>query len=291
MFDSAPALSATRMSSRRGAWDVPLRVFIYGGLAILSLVMLFPLFWLLSSAFKPLGETLLWPPRLLPIQFRPQNFIEAWQMSHFTRVLFNSGVVTVATTVLSVLVNSMAGYGFAKFRFPGRNILFALVLGTLMVPFQVIMVPLFFILRDLDWLNTYHGLVMPRVADAFGIFLMRQFIQSIPSELTEAARIDGASELTIFWRIVLPLCKPAIAVLAIFTFMWRWNDLLWPLVAVTSQDMYTVQLALANFQREYFVEWHYLMALTAVSVLPIMALFLRFQRYFVAGITLSGLKG
>jgi len=291
MADSASALSIARITGRRGAWDVPVQVVIYGGLVILSLVMLFQLFWLFSSAFKPLGETLLWPPRLLPIKFRPQNYIEAWRMSNFSRVLLNSGVVTVATTALSVLINSMAGYGFAKFRFPGRNILFALVLGTLMVPFQVIMVPLFFILRDLDWLNTYHGLVMPRVADAFGIFLMRQFIQSIPSELTEAARIDGASEFTIFWRIVLPLCKPAVAVLAIFTFMWRWNDLLWPLVAVTSQDMYTVQLALANFQREFFVEWHYLMALTSVSILPIMALFLRFQRYFVAGITLSGIKG
>ncbi len=279
--------------SRAGARVLALamRVLGYSGLAFVSLVTLFPLLWMLSAAFKPLAETLLWPPSLLPKVFSPQNYVEAWQAANFTRVLANSFIVAGATTVLSVAVNAAAGYGFAKFNFPGRNALFVLVLGTMMVPFQVTMIPLFFILRDLALLNTYQGLVLPRVADAFGVFLLRQFMQSIPNEMIEAARIDGASEFTIFWRIVLPLCVPALAVLAIFTFMWRWNDLLWPLIAVSSEDMWTVQLALANFQKEYFVQWHYLMALTSVSIVPILALFLRFQRHFVAGITMTGMKG
>lgn len=255
------------------------------------LVTLFPLLWMLSSAFKPLGETLRWPPTFVPEVFRPQNYIEAWQAANFTRVLANSLIVSGAATVLSVGVNALAGYGFAKFDFPGRNVLFVLVLGTLMVPFQVTMIPLFIIMRDLHLLNTYQGLVLPHIADAFGVFLLRQFMQTIPNEMIEAARIDGASELRIFWRVVLPLCVPALAVLAIFTFMWRWNEFLWPLIAVSSEDMWTVQLALANFQKEYFVQWHYLMALTSVSIIPILALFLRFQRHFVAGITMTGMKG
>lgn len=263
----------------------------YAVLVLATLATVFPLLWMISSAFKPLGETLLWPPTLLPKVFSPQNYVEAWQAANFTRVLANSFIVSGAATVLSVGVNALAGYGFAKFEFPGRNVLFILVLGTLMVPFQVTMIPLFFIMRDLNLLNTYQGLVLPHVADAFGVFLLRQFMQTIPNEMIEAARIDGASELRIFWRVVLPLCGPALAVLAIFTFMWRWNELLWPLIALSSEDMWTVQLALANFQKEFYVQWHYLMALTSVSIIPILALFLRFQRHFVAGITMTGMKG
>lgn len=286
--DNTQVRARPTRGAKLGSVKTGLQYFI---LVFAVLVTVFPLLWMLSAAFKPLGETLRWPPTFLPQEFRPQNYIEAWQAANFTRVLGNSLIVSSAATVLSVGVNALAGYGFAKFEFPGRNVLFVLVLGTLMVPFQVTMIPLFFIMRDLHLLNTYQGLVLPHIADAFGVFLLRQFMQTIPNEMIEAARIDGASELKIFWKVVLPLCVPALAVLAIFTFMWRWNEFLWPLIAVSSEEMWTVQLALANFQKEYFVQWHYLMALTSVSIIPILALFLRFQRHFVAGITMTGMKG
>jgi alpha-1,4-digalacturonate transport system permease protein len=160
-----------------------------------------------------------------------------------------------------------------------------------MVPFQVLMIPLFVLLKNFDALNTYQGLILPRVPDAFGVFLMRQYFQSLPKELLEAARIDGASEWTIFWRIAMPLSKPAIAVLTIFTFMWRWNDFQWPLIATSTPDMYTVQVALANFVTEFYIRWDYLMALTLISILPVLLIFVLFQRYFVQGISMSGLKG
>lgn len=289
---AAGKATEVRARSTRGTKAISVtRILIYVMLAFAVVVTMFPLLWMLSSAFKPLGETLRWPPTFLPEVFRPQNYVEAWQAANFTRVLANSAIVAVSATVLSVGVNALAAYGFSKFDFPGRNVLFVLVLGTLMVPFQVTMIPLFFIMRDLNLLNTYQGIVLPHVADAFGVFLLRQFMQTIPNEMIEAARIDGASELRIFWRVVLPLCGPALAVLAIFTFMWRWNEFLWPLIAVSSEDMWTVQLALANFQKEFYVQWHYLMALTSVSMIPILALFLRFQRHFVAGVTMTGMKG
>lgn len=280
----------TRSTAGRAARN-PWTPLIYAALVLVSILMLLPLVWMISAGLKPLGETMAYPPRLLPIEWRLQNFSEAWAQANFTRVLWNSVFVAVGTTVLSVAINSAAGYAFAKYDFPGRNVLFYLTLGTLMIPFQVIMIPLFLLLRDFHMLNTYSGLIWPRVADAFGIFLLRQFLQSIPNELIEAARVDGAPEWVIFGRIVLPLAKPALAVLAIFTFMWRWNDLLWPLIAVSNPKMYTVQVALATFQREFYVEWHYLMALTTISVLPVLLLYVFFQRYFVQGISLSGLKG
>lgn len=267
------------------------RALLYGTMIATALLMLFPLYWTFVTAFRPLAETEAFPPTLFPHSWRWENFKEAWEQTSFSTAFWNSVIVSTVTTILSVAVNCTAGYAFAKFEFRGKTVLFYLVLSTLMVPFQVLMIPLFVLLKNFDALNTYQGLILPRVPDAFGVFLMRQYFQSLPKELLEAARIDGASEWTIFWRIALPLSKPAIAVLTIFTFMWRWNDFQWPLIATSTPDMYTVQVALANFVTEFYIRWDYLMALTLVSILPVLLIFIFFQRYFVQGISMSGLKG
>jgi alpha-1,4-digalacturonate transport system permease protein len=281
------------MSARSQVVSLPRlpRSLLYATMIATAFLMLFPLYWTFVTAFRPLAETEAFPPTLFPHAWRWENFTEAWEQTSFSTAFWNSVIVSTVTTILSVAVNCTAGYAFAKFDFRGKTILFYLVLSTLMVPFQVLMIPLFVLLKNFDSLNTYHGLILPRVPDAFGVFLMRQYFQSLPRELLEAARIDGASEWAIFWRIAMPLSKPAIAVLMIFTFMWRWNDFQWPLIATSTPDMYTVQVALANFVTEFYIRWDYLMALTLVSILPVLLIFIFFQRYFVQGISMSGLKG
>ncbi|MBZ4647499.1 MAG: transporter permease, partial [Clostridia bacterium] len=181
-------------------------------------------------------------------------------------------------------------YTFAKHKFKGRKILFILVVSTLMIPMQIIMVPNFIIVSTLGWLNTYTGLVVPRAAEAFGLFLSKQFMEDIPYELIEAARIDGESEFRIFIKIILPNCKPLIAVLAIFTFMWRWNDFIWPLIITSKKEMYTVQLGMSTLVGQFYVEWNSLMAIALLSILPMLIIFLIFQKFFVQGIATSGLK-
>jgi multiple sugar transport system permease protein/alpha-1,4-digalacturonate transport system permease protein len=192
--------------------------------------------------------------------------------------------------VLTVFINLFCGYTFAKFRFPGRNMLFFAILGALMVPIQVILVPEFLIVSWLGLLNTHLGVILPRAAEAFGIFMVRQFMVSIPDELIEAARLDGAGEFAIFLRIVLPLSKPIIAVLVIFTFMWRWNDFAWPLVALTDRDMFTIPLGLNLLRGEVNPDWGNVMALALLSLMPMLVIFLAFQRYLVQGIASTGLK-
>lgn len=192
-------------------------------------------------------------------------------------------IVSSLAVVLTVFINCLAGYAFAKYQFQGRNILFMMVLSTLMIPIQIIMVPNFLILKKLEWINTYAGLIVPRAAEAFGLFLARQYMMSIPDELLEAVRIDGAGEFTIFRKVILPNVKPLIAVLVIFTFMWRWNDLIWLLIIVSDKSMYTVQLGLAMVKGEHYIDWTILMSLTLLSIIPILIVFIIFQRYFVLG--------
>lgn len=262
----------------------------YALLILTAAAVLFPFVWLALTSVKTLPETFANPPQLFPERFIWENFSVAWQRAKFTRVLFNTMWTVSATTALSVFLNSLAGFAFAMYTFRGQTAVFALVLATLMVPFQVVLVPLFLLMQDLQLVNTYTGLILPRAADAFGVFMVRQYLQSLPRELVEAARIDGAGEFRIYWQVIMPLARPALAVLAITTFVWRWNDLLWPLIITTAPEMKTVQLALATFQGEYYVEWNYLLALTLISLLPMAAVFFAFQRHFVKGISLTGLK-
>ena len=267
------------------------RSLTYLALIAMAVFMLFPFIWMVSTAVKPFGEIYTWPPRLIPHRWAFNNFPEAWKVAPFSRFFVNSFVVATVSTIMAVVLNSLSGYALAKYNFPGRNVLFFIVLSTLMIPFQVTMVPVFMTLSNMGLLNSYWGLILPGTASAFGIFMMRQFLHTIPDELIDAARIDGSGEFGIYWRIILPLTKPALAVLAIFTFMWRWNDFLWPLIVLDSEEMFTVQLGLSRFQGEYYVEWNYLMAMTLVSLIPMLVVFLLFQRYFVKGIAMTGMKG
>jgi alpha-1,4-digalacturonate transport system permease protein len=252
--------------------------------------MFFPIYWMGVTAIRPKSQTFSRDIQLLPTDFTLSNFTEPWKSLPFTQWYINSFAIAIIAVVITVFINLLAGYTFAKLRFPGRNILFFMILGTLMIPIQVIIVPEFFIVAKLGWVNTYWSVIVPRAAEAFGIFMVRQFMLSIPDELIEAARIDGAGEFTIFRRIILPLSGPVIAVLAIFTFMWRWNDFAWPIVVLQQRTALTIQLGLNLLRGEYTTEWTYIMAMALVSVLPMLLVFALFQRYFVQGIAGTGLK-
>lgn len=259
-------------------------------LVLVAIWILFPFYWMLVTAVKPSPEVLTPTPRLWPSQWQWSNFTVALQKIPFMQFVKNSLIVASVAVVLTVAMNSLAGFTFAKYRFKGRDLMFMMVLATLMVPVHITMAPLFYILAKLGWLNTYAGLIVPRLAEPFGLFLSRQFMLSIPDELLEAARVDGAGELRIFGSIVLPNSKPLIAVLVIFTFMWRWNDLVLPLMVITEPAMRTVQLGLSQLRGLHYVEYNDLMAVTLLSIIPIQIVFLIFQRYFVQGITVSGMK-
>jgi len=256
-----------------------------------AIITLFPFFWMLSTALKSSGELFSKVPILFPSNPQWSNFADIFKLAPFERYFLNSGIVATSSVLLTVFINLLAGYTFAKYQFKGRKVMFMIVLSTLMIPMQIIMVPNFIILSKLGWLNSYAGLIIPRAAEAFGLFLSKQFMDEIPVELIEAARIDGEGEFKIFIKIILPNCKPLIAILSIFTFMWRWNDFLWPLIITSSKDMYTVQLGLASFVGQFYVEWNSLMAISLLAVIPVLIVFLIFQKLIVQGIATSGIKG
>jgi len=210
---------------------------------------------------------------------------------NLSRSLFNSALVAVLATVCSVVINSMAGYAFAKLRFRGRERMFGLLLAALVIPAQVGMLPLFLLMKSLGLVNTYWGVIIPSLASVFGIFLIRQFMLSIPQELLEAARIDGAGEWRIYWSVVLPLARPILATLAIFTFMTTWNDFMWPLIVLSDQSRYTLPVSLANLVGEHAQDVELMMAGSVVTVLPVLALFLFLQRYYIAGLMVGSVKG
>ena len=255
-----------------------------------AFVSAMPFLWMVTTSLKPAGA-LYDAPLLVPTHFEWSNYVEAWQAAPFLRFFFNSAVMTVGITLGQTLLSAMAGYAFARLKFPGRDALFFLVLGTMMIPFPVTLIPSFLIVADLGWLDTYQALIVPRVVSAFAIFLFRQFFLSIPQELEEAALIDGANRLIIFFRIVLPLSKPVIAASAVFSFLFAWNDFLWPLIVTNSTEMRPIQVGLAFFRGQYGTFWTLLMAATVLAILPAVLAFLAAQRRFIEGITSSGLKG
>jgi ABC-type glycerol-3-phosphate transport system permease component len=265
---------------------------LYVVLSVVALLMFFPFLWMIATALRPAGHeadlTLIPQPYLAF-----ENFGRAWNYPRtlFAQYAINSIIIAVVSTLLGVSLNGLAGFAFAKYNFPGRTVLFYLVLATLMVPFQITMLPIYVTVAKLGLINSYWGVILPGTASAFGIFLIRQFMQSIPDELLDAARIDGSSELGIFLRIVVPLSGPALAVLAIFTFLFRWNDYLLPLLVLNRQPMFTLPIGITNFIGEYRAEWSMVMAVSLLSILPTVGLFLFFQRFFVSGITMSGMKG
>ena len=257
----------------------------------IAIVMVIPLVWMLVTSLQTLDETRHYPPTLWPSSLQFQNYTDVLRQAPFARWFVNTLIVTVIVVIGNLFFCSLAGYAFARIRFIGREVVFVLVLATLMVPFQVIIIPSFLIVRSFGLIDTLGALILPNLAGAFGIFMLRQFFRTLPIELEEAARIDGASRLGILFKIVLPLSGPALATLAVITFLWTWNDFLWPLITIYSAQNMTIQLGLTTFQGAHQTNTNLLMAANVMSVLPVLLLFFFAQRYFVRGIATTGLKG
>jgi len=255
-------------------------------------IIFFPIFWIALTSLKTPPEIQIVPPTFFPKQLsNTTNYFEVFRREPFGNFILNSLFVASICSISSVFLSSLAGYGYAKFNFPGKNLFFFATVGMLMIPFQTIMVPLYLWLTRFGLLDTYVGIMTPFLVSAFGVFLMRVAIETIPSDYIDAARIDGCSDLRIFMQIILPSVKPALATLAIIKFMWTWNELLWPLIVTSSTSKYVVTLGLSSFTNMYFREYHLLTAAAALSMIPTIAIFLLFQKWVIRGVAMSGLKG
>ncbi len=261
-------------------------------LVAIALIMLFPLLWLVSTAFKSPTENIFqFPPQFIPEQPTLQNFVEVWRTNPFGRYLFNSTFVAVLTVGLNLLFCSLAAYPLARLSFRGREAIFTFVVATILIPFQIVMIPLYILTVNLGLRNTYLGIIFPAIASAFGIFLLRQAFQGVPKELEEAARMDGCSELGIWWCVMLPSIRPALVTLAIFVFIGSWSDFLWPLIVLDQPEYYTLPLGVAKLAGSFSLDWRLIAAGSVISVLPILAFFILMQRYIVPTESGSGVKG
>jgi len=260
-------------------------------LAAGALLTLTPLLWMLSASFMTAGEANAFPPRLLPRVATLEHYAALFTRLDLARHLLNSAIVAVGATLLSILFNSMAGYAFAKLRFGGRDRVFALLLAALVIPGQVGMLPLFLMLKGMGLVNTLVGAMIPGMATIFGIFMVRQYALGIPDDLLDAARVDGASELRIFWTIVFPLLKPILVTLAVFTFLSMWNDFMWPLIMLSDDRKYTLPVALANLMGEHVQDTELMMAGSVLTLLPVMLVFLVLQRAYIRGVMMGSVKG
>ncbi|WP_082861398.1 carbohydrate ABC transporter permease [Fictibacillus phosphorivorans] len=266
------------------------KIIFYTTISVGALIMIIPFLWMLSTSIKDQGATMTLPPQFIPDTITFTNYAEVAESFPIWKFLFNSFFVAVTSTLGQLLLCSMAAYAFSRLHFRGRDTLFLIYLATLMVPMQVTMTPQFILMKYLGWLDTYQGLILPGLFNAFGTFLLRQFFLGIPKSLEEAAFIDGASHFRVFFQIILPLSKPALATLAIFSFMQSWNNFLWPLIIVSNQELMTLPLGLSILQGRWATDWNLLMAGVVISVIPILAVYLFAQKYFIKGITLSGIK-
>lgn len=251
----------------------------------------FPFVWMVSSAFKPPNEIFVYPPSVIPNTPILKNFRDVFTEAPFGRYLLNTLFVAGTVTLVALLFHSMCGYSLARLRFPGRTIVFVGILSTLMIPFYTILIPLTLLVKSLGWLNTYWALIVPAIPHAFGIFWMRQFFLGLPSELIDAARVDGASHARVFFSVALPLARPILAAMAIFFFLANWDSFLWPLVAANKQSMRMVQVGIASFVGEHGAAWNLIMAGSVVAVIPTLFLFFTLQRFIVTSIKMTGLKG
>jgi multiple sugar transport system permease protein len=297
---SAPGRGLARIGNR-----YVLPVLAYSVLIIAALSMLIPFLWMVFTSFKPQQQIFKMPPVIWTTQYTLEHYIRALTRSNFHIYFKNSLIVTISVTLLNVFITSLAGYAFARLQWRGRQAIFTIVLSVMMLPGLIALIPTFLIVKatpfaggnnwlgqgGTGWLDSYPGLIVPMVGSAFDVFLFRQFFLSLPTELEDAGRIDGCSEFGIFWRIILPLSKAVMAVVALFTFQAAWNDFLWALVITQSDKMRTIQLGLTLFRSQHTIEWGVLMAGTTLATIPTVVLFLMFQRYFVQGIALTGIKG
>ena len=267
-------------------------VRLYLLLGAIALTMLLPLLWLVSTAFKsPTEDIFQFPPRLIPAQPTLENFVKVWNSNPFGQYLFNSVLVAVLTVALNLLFCSLAAYPLARLEFRGREAIFSLIVSTILIPFQIVMIPLYILAVNLGLRNTYLGLIFPAIASAFGIFLLRQAFQGVPKELEEAARMDGCSELGIWWFVMLPSIRPALVTLTIFVFIGSWSDFLWPLILLDQPEYYTLPLGVAKLAGAFSLDWRLIAAGSVISIAPILFFFLLMQRYIVPTDAGSGVKG
>ncbi|WP_347978174.1 carbohydrate ABC transporter permease [Microbacterium sp. ProA8] len=281
---SKPRRSATGRKSHATRWLLAITSIFTG------LVVLLPIIWMVFTAFKPEADIVTYPPTLWPRELTVEHFVEVWERIPFARLYLNTIIFAGGVTLISLLFDSMAAYALARIPFKGRGIVFVLILLLLMLPFQVTLIPLYDMLSGMGLTNTLPGLIIPRMTNAFGIFFLTQFFLSLPKDLEEAARMDGASEWRIYWGIIMPLARPALLTLGLFHFQYNWNDLLWPLVMSSSVETSTLPAGLALFMGQHVVEYGLLMAGSLLALLPVVIFFLLIQRSFVAGIATTGLK-
>ncbi|MDZ8185849.1 MAG: carbohydrate ABC transporter permease [Nostoc sp. ChiSLP02] len=267
-------------------------LLMYVLLGAIALVMLFPLLWLISTALKSPTENILQsPPQLLPASPTLDNFSSVWQSLPFGQYLYNSALVSVLTVGLNLLFCALAAYPLARLSFVGRDWIFVAIVSTIMIPFQIVMIPLYILTVQLGLRNTYLGMIFPSLASAFGIFLLRQAFMGVPKEIEEAARMDGSSELGLWWHVMLPAIRPALVTLAIFVFIGAWSDFLWPLIVIQDENLYTLPLGVAKLAGTFSLDWRLVAAGSVIAIAPVLLLFLFLQRYIVPTETGSGVKG
>lgn len=268
------------------------RALAYFWLILLSAIFAAPFFWLVTSALKTPDQLLAYPIRWIPHPAIWSNFAKGWSFRPFTLYLKNTLIIAVFSTVGSVVSSSLVAYGLTRIDWPGRRVLFIIIISTMMLPYQVVMVPLFTLFVKLGWVDTFKPLIVPTFfGGAFYIYLLRGFFMAIPKDLSEAARIDGASEFGIYWRIIMPLARPALATVALFSFIGAWNDFVGPLIYLVNENHYTLAIGLTMFSGQYGSYWNYLLAVSTLVTLPIVIIFFFAQRTFIQGITMTGLKG
>ncbi len=279
---------------RKGlTWVIISYILIIAG----AIGMLMPFLWMVSTSLKDINQVFIIPPKWIPEPIHWENYKRVFELLDFARYYLNTILVTTGRMAGMFIACTLAAYAFARLKFPGRDILFFLLLSSLMLPFEVLMVPVFILMKNLRWINTYQVLIIPHALGAFGgafsVFLLKQFFLTIPKELEEAAIIDGASPFRIFWSVMLPLVKPALAAMAIFTFGSAWNDFTYPLIVTNTDNMKVLALGIAGFKgfREGLTQWPLMMAASAMSILPIVIVFVLAQKYFIEGVKTSGLKG
>jgi multiple sugar transport system permease protein len=289
--ETAPVALTPSGGAVSSLFPPPSSLLLYAALIFGALLALFPMLWMVSASVMPTGEATSSPPRLLPSHVTGEHYRALFTRLDLGRYLINSAIVALTVTVVSLFVNSMAGYAFAKLRFRGRDRLFRGLTMGLVIPVQVAMLPLFLLMKQLGMINTYWGVIVPGLASIFGIFLVRQYALSIPDDLLDAARIDGAGEFRIYWSVVLPTVRPILATLAIWTFLSTWNDFMWPLIVLSDEAKFTLPVALANLSGEHVQDTELMMAGSVLTVLPVMVVFLFLQRFYIAGITAGSVKG
>lgn len=258
---------------------------------VYTIISLIPLLWMVSGSLKSLDDFNQYPPRFIPETFHFENFTALFKTFHFEIYLRNTTFVTIMIVVLSLLVNSMAAYALARLKFPGRNVVFMFVLGSMMIPFATFMIPLFMIIRQLGLINNLWGIIVIAIAHPFSIFLLRQFYMNFPKELEEAGRMDGLGFTSIFFRLIIPTSKPIFTTVGILVFIWNWNNYVWPLIVTNDKELWVLQLGIVSFMSEHSAEFQMVMAGSVIAILPVVILFFALQRYIIEGILSSGIKG